>query len=230
MFDFCYNYFSLPLISGNKDVWHGTLDIMLDNCDIGVSVISEPKDINPGGPESVEIKYNDLGSVLTRDKALAQTITFSFLQKQRHSLTMNHCLIPYILASGREVQYFFYDCDNDILLQSRKYPLFICVGGKLELSYQTVISTWLVLNYKYLCSGPTKYILDAPKAGLPTFAGPALKVYKSNLKLQNVCDRLGDRSNQDLYDPTPAIYEGRLDTCPFKWPDEPFESCPLDIV
>jgi hypothetical protein len=214
---------SLPSISGNKDVWHGTLDVMLESCDIGVGFTSKPEDKSPGERASVEIKCNDLGSVSTRDQALAKTITFSFLQKQRHSLTMDHYLIPCILASSTEVQYFFYDCNNDILLQSRKYPLFISTGDKLELSYQTILSTWLVLNYKYLCSGPTKYILDAPKAGFPKFAGPALKVYKSNLKFQNVCDSLNGRSDKALYDPTPAIYEGRFDSCPFKWPDEPFE-------
>ena len=220
----------MPFISGNKDVWHGTLDIMLDSCDIGVGFTPETGDISPGERASVEIKFNDLGSVFTRDQALVQTITFSFLQKQRHPLTMDHFLIPCILASNNELQYFFYDCDNDILLQSKKYPLFISIAGKLELCYQTIISTWLVLNYKYLCSGPTKYILDAPKAGFPKFAGPTLNVYKSNLKFQNVCDRLGDRSNQALYDQTPAICTGKLDSCPFKWPNEPFASCPLDMV
>lgn len=130
---------------------------------------------------------------------------------------MNNFLIPYILASNKEIQFFFYDAKNDILLQSRDFKFFIMGKGKL-LSYQAIIASWLVLNYKFLCSGPTQNILKSPKADFPKFAGSALEIYKSQLRFRNVDET--SKEEKEPLDPWEAIDEGVYNRSRFQWPDE----------
>ncbi|XP_045191567.2 uncharacterized protein LOC128545868 [Mercenaria mercenaria] len=191
---------------GHRKVWHGNVDIILESCDIGVHC-TPVEERSPGA----EVKFCDMNSFMVRDQILAQTITFSFLQQQRHP-AMKHFLIPSILASCKGVQFFFYDSRNDILLESRPFEFFYPDSEEKLLNYQAVIAIWLVLNYKYLCSGPTKSILDAPKANFPRFAGDALEIYKSQLRFRNVSetgeeeelpDVLWSKITNGLYDDVP---------------------------
>lgn len=198
---------------GNKNVWHGSLDILLESSDIGIHLT--PKDeTSLGGRSSVEVKYSKLGSMTVRDQVLAQAITFSFMQQQRHP-AMKHFLIPSILASNKAVQFFFYDSKNDILLESREFEYL--VGDPLVLNYQTVIAAWLVLNYKHLCSGPTKYILEGPKADFHKFAGPALDIYRSELKFGNIGEAAIEGRMSSLT--WRAIDVGKYNRSRFRWPE-----------
>lgn len=212
----------LPLFDdtsiGHNEVWHGSLDIFLDGNEISVHLTPE-RENSPGLRGSVW--FRELRSITNRDEALSQTITFSFLQQQRHP-EMKHSLVPFISASNRAVQFFFYDPKNDILLESREFKFFVS-GEELLLSYQTIIATWLVLNYKYLCSGPTKNILEAPKADFPKCAGSALEIYRSKLRFRNV----GGTSKEEQHGPWEAIQAGRYDRLPFDWPKEPFTRRPV---
>ncbi|XP_053397887.1 uncharacterized protein LOC128556502 [Mercenaria mercenaria] len=194
----CGNYEKKEILSrfddtsiGHGKVWHGNVDIMLESCDIGVHC-SPIEEMSPGGITTVEVKFCDLNSFIVRDHMLAQTITFSFLQQQRHP-AFKHSLIPSILASNKSVQFFFYDSKNDILLESAEFDFFDYDGSTHILNYQAVIATWLVVNYRYLSSGPTESILNAPKAEFPEFAGDALDIYKSELKYRSVSETVEEK-------------------------------------
>ena len=185
----------------------------MEGSDIGIHLT--PKQENCHGEQiSVEGKYSELGSITVRDQILSQAITFSYMQKQRYP-ARKHFLIPSILASNRAVQFFFYDPKNDILLESREFEYL--VGDPLVLNYQAVIATWLVLNYKYLCSGPTKYILEGPKAGFHEFAGTALEIYRSDLKFGNVDDTTKEGRLSNLT--WRAIDVGKCNRSRFRWPE-----------
>lgn len=217
------NNCGLLLFSGNGKVWHGSLDIILDSCEIGVCVTAE-ESVSPGGRAPVEDKFCDLRSFSVRDQALAQAITFSFLQRQRHP-SVGHFLFPYIVVSRKMIQYFFYDSENDILIQSQACPLLVLDTANKNLlpNYKAVITAWLVLNHKYLCSGPTKNLLRSRKAGFFKFANPVLEVYKTQLKFQNV--ETVDM-NTDVFDPQVAIAAGLCENIPFEWPVEDFPPPP----
>ena len=52
--------------------------------------------------------------------------------------------------SKKQVAFCFYDCENDILLET---PLINLTMQTQMLDKSTIVKLWRVLNYKYLCSG-----------------------------------------------------------------------------
>lgn len=91
-------------------------------------------------------------------------------------------MIPSIGVSKREIIFHFFDSQNDVLLKSPAFPMF-CDG---ELSMRAVLSTWFVLNYKYLCSGITSDIKKAPKANFKNHISHHSEWYENELLLGNV--------------------------------------------
>lgn len=94
---------------------------------------------------------------LSREQIMAQCIVFSFLQKKLHPDYVNH-LIPSIGIARDRLVVFFYDCDNDVLLESSEMPFITSQGGLVK---STFLALWLVLNFKYFCSGITKGMVES---------------------------------------------------------------------
>ncbi|XP_053403834.1 uncharacterized protein LOC128546036 isoform X2 [Mercenaria mercenaria] len=205
---------------GCRSAWHGQVDMLLENNDIGIQVFpEEDEDLSSAERTSAEEKVKCFDSIDARDQALAQTITFSFLQKQRCP-ARQHFLTPFIAASNKRFKIFFYDAENDILLESRDFS-FTCKIPKDVIDFEAVIAVWFALHYKFLCSGPTEMILKAPLAKFFEFAKERIAVYESKLRFRNV---YGEKNKKDVTD-----YD-KLETCTrlqFIWLDT--ISAPIDI-
>lgn len=67
-------------------------------------------------------------------------------------------MIPSICISKEKVVIYFYDCNNDFLLESSEKPYITSEGALVK---STIISLWLALNFKYFCSGITKGMKDS---------------------------------------------------------------------
>lgn len=67
-------------------------------------------------------------------------------------------MIPSICISKEKVVIYFYDCNNDFLLESSEMPYITSEGALVK---STIISLWLALNFKYFCSGITKGMKDS---------------------------------------------------------------------
>lgn len=93
----------------------------------------------------------------SREQIMAQCIVFSFLQKKLHPDYVNH-LIPSIGIARDRLVVFYYDCDNDVLLESSEMPFIMSQGGLVK---STFLALWLVLNFKYFCSGITKGMVES---------------------------------------------------------------------
>ena len=143
---------------------------------------SSDKQDTPGGSSSVEDKVQTcIEDERVTNQVIAQTIVFSFLQRKQHS-EYEQFLIPSVAVSRKEIIFYFYDSQYDILLRSPAFPLFVDDG----MSMAAILCSWFVMNYKYLCSGVTEGMITAPKANFFEFAGKQLHVYKENLALGNI--------------------------------------------
>ncbi|XP_062576069.1 uncharacterized protein LOC134237946 [Saccostrea cucullata] len=171
---------------GNPDCWHGSLNILLGSMESFVHVAPVEEEIGPGGRTSIEVKHKSVEERGFRSQTLAQAIVFSFLQKQRHP-NLDNFLIPCMAATRNELKIYFYDCKHDILLESRSINLLVEIpGSRCQVNYEAVLAAWLVLNYKFLCSGPPESLLEAPKANFFSLASSSLEMYEKDLAFKNV--------------------------------------------
>ena len=68
----------------------------------------------------------------------------------------------------------FYDCDNDVLLESSEMPFITSQGGLKS----TFLALWLVLNFKYFCLGITKGMVESGlKSGFLDLVGGEVNYY-----------------------------------------------------
>lgn len=51
---------------------------------------------------------------------------------------------------------------------------------------KAILGTWLVMNWKSTCSGPTSNILKAPKSNFHAIAGSLLEMYTKYTSFKNV--------------------------------------------
>ncbi|XP_048744818.2 uncharacterized protein LOC125657928 isoform X2 [Ostrea edulis] len=172
---------------GNRDCWHGSLDILLGSTESFIHVASVEEELSPGEIAPFEVKLKNVEERRFRSQTLAQVIAFSFLQKASHP-SLENFLIPCMAATKKELKIYFYDCKYDILLESRGIPLLVEIPGSNSqpLNFEAIIAAWLVLNYKYLCSGPFDSLLKAPKANFFKHAEPCLEIYEKELLYQHV--------------------------------------------
>ncbi|XP_045176039.2 uncharacterized protein LOC123536724 isoform X2 [Mercenaria mercenaria] len=162
---------------GNGAGWHGYVDILIGNSELPV-VIQGESPVSPGRRHSTDVKKNYLGS--DPDQALAWTIVFSFLQKKLHPEYKNF-LIPCIAASKKDICFYFYDSKHDILLESPAFPIF---NPDKSLNKLTLLATWCVVNYKYLCSGITDTMMENDyKAEFFKHASARISIYRDSLSI-----------------------------------------------
>lgn len=164
-------------IPGNLEVWHGNLDIII-NDDLAVEAIENPPD-SPGEKSAVEVKAN----LQRNPKIIAQTIVFSLLQEKRHP-EREHFLTPCIGIGNSELIILFYDSEHDVLLESSRVPLFESPVS-CKFSYSSILACWLVVNYKVFCSGLVEEFKIC-KSNFFLHASEKINIYKEELKFQNV--------------------------------------------
>lgn len=102
---------------------------------------------NSGGTTILEFKLSPTEKGVF-DQAIAQTIVFSFTQRERHP-NLREIFIPNILVSPKELRVFMYDSDNDILIYSPPLDIFQDDTGVLNV--YSIIVLWMVLHYKLFC-------------------------------------------------------------------------------
>lgn len=166
----------LSLLSGNPEVWHGNIDIII-NDDLAV----EPLEETPS--EQSPVKVNLKASLQKDPQIAAQTIVFSFLQKKRHPYR-EHFLTPCIGVGRSELFIMLYDSEHDVLLESSTVPLFEN-DFSCEFSLCAILVCWLTVNYQYFCSGlDEKYKML--KSNFFDIVKEKITVYEEELQFQNV--------------------------------------------
>lgn len=124
-----------------------------------------------------EVKFKSLEQFFPQ--IASQSIVFSFYQKKCNSAVS---IVPYIAVSKTHVQFHFYDCEKDLYFLSQEMPLFS--HDDTELFLETVIATWLVLNYRHLLSGPTEGMVKGEKFGFHSnVSDEVLNLYRNEIKM-----------------------------------------------
>lgn len=112
-------------------------------------------------------------------QALAQTIVFSLIQRNRHPERSNH-MTPNIVISPQKITIMMYDAKNDICLVSNYIDLF---NGD-SLSSNAVIVLWMVLHNRTFCTGFDKNVhpdtLKSIMSNFPSLVKSKWEIY-SNL-------------------------------------------------
>lgn len=167
---------------GNIEVWHGNLDIIINN-DFIVGPLENIPD-SPGGKGPVEVKVKP--NVLSGNaQIISQTIVFSFFKKQTRP-ERKHFLSPCIGVGNSSMIVMFYDSEHDVILESSHIPLFrTCGENKYEFDDAAILVSWLSVNYKFLSSGLTEEMKKF-KSGFFTEAQEKINVYEEKLQLGNI--------------------------------------------
>lgn len=109
-----------------------------------------------------------------REQIIAQSIVSSFYHTMIYPDYSNH-LIPSIGISKDKIVVYFYDCINDVLLESSEMPFLTEQGALVK---TTIVALWLVLNFKYFCCGITKGMEESDfKSGFVQIVQEKLKYY-----------------------------------------------------
>jgi hypothetical protein len=126
---------------------------------------------------------------INKAQLIAEAIVFSFLQKKRHPERSNF-LTPCIGITKKKMIITMYDSEHDVLLQSSDIML-MSESCKNKFSVKAIFITWLVVNYKFLCTGLTVDMLPY-KAQFFDNAKESLNVYQHELQIHNVgsCEKL----------------------------------------
>ncbi|XP_033757118.1 uncharacterized protein LOC117339548 isoform X2 [Pecten maximus] len=168
---------------GNEEVWHGRLDIIV-NQDIGVSAVECDNTESLGGKTSAEVSTG----LERNQQIIAQTVVFSFLQKQNQPLS-KHFLFPCFGIEGTSLVIYFYDSEYDVLLQSSVIPLLVPGTSKShpKVNLTAILVSWLAVNCKYLSSGLQETLKYKDEtAGFFLQAKDKIKIYEKELKSGDV--------------------------------------------
>lgn len=119
---------------GHKDVWHGFIDLVLgsnEDCVTWRNIIEVKRSLS-------RAKF------AVMDQAIAQTIVFSFLQKEGSP----NIFIPNILISPKEFRVIMYNAKDDLLICSQPLNLFTKHDSTGCLDFSSLFVLWMVLHYE----------------------------------------------------------------------------------
>ena len=133
----CFYELCFVIPSGHKDVWHGSIDILLGP----VAILSVDADDTSVDSSSIEVKKGELKD--SRAQLLAETIVFSYLKKTG--------LVPTVCMSADWCKIFMYDPEYDLLYESMDFNLFDRTGQLFEIS--SILFLWFIINYAEFCLG-----------------------------------------------------------------------------
>lgn len=152
---------------------------------------------------SDEVKNRHFFTANDYSQILAQTIVFSFLQNKINASWSLSSLVPGIGISAKKLIISMYDCQEDVLLQSKPMDLCLLEGG---LNCRTIVYLWLVLNHKLFCTGIPEQ-LKMYKAQFHDHLGPDyLKLYTKEVTKpfhsKPCCDKqLPEFENEPAFNP-----------------------------
>lgn len=111
----------------------------------------EPEDSYDGYTSSCEVKDSqDLTAFFSQ--IISEAVVFAFVLK-KYNPESEIFLTPTIGISKNDALFYFYDPENDVLLESAPFSLF--VSYRKELAYVSILALWLAINHKYFCTGIT---------------------------------------------------------------------------
>lgn len=123
------------------------------------------------------------------NQAIAQTVVFSFLQRQENK---NLFLVPNVLFSAKEFRVIMYDSENDYLICSQPLCIFTKSQTKWILDKQSIFFLWMVLHYGIFSgtvnlkdifkNNVSSRITEALNAEFIGREGVAVNVYRTQLK------------------------------------------------
>lgn len=227
--NFVSNFKPCHIHSGNTQVWHGSIDILINN-DIILESVDEDKTGNSGG-KSAETKA--ARETLSKNgQIIAETIVFSFLQRQTHP-EWSSFLTPCVAVGGLNMLVMFYDCEHDVLLESSMIPLFETTETSEEtprrINMAAILVSWLIVNYKYFCSGLTKDMKVTYKAEFFSQMRDKVDIYEKRMSFGNVgtsdCSRLKSRKrervvrNEYLYEKHSKLSKMMFERNHWSWSD-----------
>lgn len=189
---------------GNPQVWHGNVDILVNN-DIILESAEEEKTENHV-KKSAETNFKAASENLSKNgQIIPETIVYSFLQRQTHP-EWSSFLTPCIAVGRLNMLVMFYDCEHDILLESSMIPLFETTETSEEtprrVNLAAILVSWLVVNHRYLCSGLTEDMKVTYKADFFSQMRDKVDIYEKKLSFGNVgtsdCSRLNSRKREKV--------------------------------
>ncbi|XP_045173177.2 uncharacterized protein LOC123534812 [Mercenaria mercenaria] len=155
---------------GHKDVWHGSLDILLGP--VAVKVAPSDDESSEKSNSAFELETGELEEC--RNQLISQCITFSYLQ--------NAGLIPLVSLSEHSLKIFLFDPKSDMLYESLELDIFDEFG---HISLTAIIVLWLVINHAVFCTGVKdsheKLGYTSDFKSLVQEENPVLPVYEKDL-------------------------------------------------
>lgn len=95
---------------------------------------------------------------------------------------LDYSLVHSIAATKMEIKIYVYDSKHDALLGRGKNLLIEISETEVQLlNYKAILAMWLVVNYKFLCSGPHEKLLKVPKARFCEHAVSCVDMYEKEL-------------------------------------------------
>ena len=141
-------------------MWHGNVDIIMGpHSEILVHASGDPSDADDEDSLSSFEVEDDSTLSDNIPQIISETIVFAFLKKKENPSFDNY-LIPTAGVSKRDILFYFYDPEYDILLESAPFKLFESTCESGIISYPTILALWFVLNYKTFCTGITEAMLE----------------------------------------------------------------------
>lgn len=159
--------------------WHGRLDILMNDVPVHVTSIASTDSDLPVHGDCSSLEENATADIMAscREQIRAQTIVFSFWQQKVHP-ELDSFLIPNIAISKEKIAFCFYDSENDMLLETPLFDLF----ANSFLNIPSVVVLWLVLNFKFFCSGLSEEIKNTGfKADFFKILGANVEKYKHDI-------------------------------------------------
>lgn len=172
--------------------WHGSPDARTDWVPVThwkrQSIESSSSSSDSLGSKTV-VEAKKYLQPLHKDQLLAQAVVSSYIHKNRHP-DQNPCTPALALSTvDGKMMSFFYDCENDLLLEIG--PLRWIDISKSKLVPYAVVLIWLILNHRYFLKPLTEARLHIclPKSNLQYLfrTAKALDLYE-NLKDYSICN------------------------------------------
>ncbi|KAK3091734.1 hypothetical protein FSP39_022246 [Pinctada imbricata] len=192
---------------GSNDTWHGYVDMMLnqtipvallnkqetdsrDNNNIGSTTSGNKHEEKEMDESPIKRRRQDethheaakscdeLLSLHAMDQIIAKTITNAFVQL-RNCEDLHKWLIPTIGCSADSIIVFMYNPQHDFLIQSSRLMSLWCGPDSKKLNLGTVISIWMLINFKLFTKPRLNEKLGFKKSRFCECAGQSLFFYQN---------------------------------------------------
>ena len=159
-------------------VWHGRIDALIGQVAL-TRLVGYDEDDEADDNDDSAYRFTDTDSA--HPQILSQAIVFSFLQNNKDSIKkkLKKTLVPTIGISSTQLVIYFYDSENDVLLQSACFNF----DKESEEKLMAILVAWLVVNYKHLGDGLNdKLLTKFPKADFVKVCDAnALHIYQTKI-------------------------------------------------